>query len=143
MKRALYPLIIVITLICGSCSGEGPIVDEQASSDTLTVDTLSDTLVDSTKFMDSLGYVNDEAETENLIEAKYGEQWEFCDCVGKNDSINLVVEKAGDDADYDAIFARMDTIDAHCKNLLTTPNTTPEEREKHERKVRKCLRNAK
>ncbi|MFT4600312.1 MAG: hypothetical protein ACI857_000486 [Arenicella sp.] len=141
MKRALFPLVIAITLLCGSCGGDAPIVNEHPLSDTLTVDTLQDTLSD-TLFTDSLGYVDESLETENLIEAIYGEQWEFCDCVIKNDSINKVVEKAADDADYDAIFDRMDVIDGHCKSLLTTPNTTPEERERHERKVRKCLRNA-
>lgn len=142
MKKALLPSIIAITLICGSCGGDAPIIDEHPLSDTLMVDTLQDTLAD-TAYTDTAGYVNEELETENLIEAIYGEQWDFCDCVVKNDSINTAVEKAGDDADYDAIFARMDTIDSHCKTMLTTPNTTPEERERHERKVRKCLRNAK
>ncbi|OIQ36224.1 MAG: hypothetical protein BM555_03030 [Crocinitomix sp. MedPE-SWsnd] len=143
MRKALIPTLVAITLIFGSCAGDAPIVDEHPTSDTLMNDTLQDTLVDSSLFMDSAGYVNEEAETENLIEAIYGEQWDFCDCVVKNDSINTVVEKADDDSDYDAIFARMDTIEAHCKTMLTTPNTTPEEREKHNRKVRKCLRNAK
>ncbi|UKN02595.1 hypothetical protein K6119_03595 [Paracrocinitomix mangrovi] len=87
-------------------------------------------------------YVDEEVETETLIEEIYGEQWEFCDCVVKNDSINKVVEGAGDDADYDAIFARMEVIDQHCKGMLTTPNTTPEERDRHERRVSKCLRDA-
>ena len=142
MKKALYIGIVTITLLLGSCGGDGPIVDEHPLSDTLHVDTLQDTLSD-TSFIDTAGYIDETAETETLIEAIYGEQWDFCDCVVKNDSINKVVEKAGDDADYDAIFARMDTIDAHCKTMLTTPNVTPEERERHERKVRKCLRNAK
>jgi hypothetical protein len=28
-----------------------------------------------------------------------------------------------------------------CKEFLTTPNTTPEEREAHELKVKRCLKN--
>ena len=60
----------------------------------------------------------------------------------KNDSVNTAIETAGDD-EFDAILARMEVIDQHCKAMLAAPNTTPDEREAHERKVRKCLRNAK
>ncbi len=143
MKKVIYLSLVGIFSLFTSCSGEGD-GGETVDSDTLNLDTLVDTtLIDSTLFMDDSGYVDEELETTNIIEAKYGEQWDFCDCVVKNDSINTVLEKAGDDADYDAILARMDTIDMHCKTMLTTPNTTPDEREAHNRKVRKCLKNAK
>lgn len=142
MKRLIPITISAVFMWFASCAGEAEPTNETTDSDTLLLDTLQDTLVDSTLFMSDSGYVNEEAETDVLIEMKYGEQWDFCDCVVKNDSINKVVDNAGDDADYDAIFARMDTIDAHCKGLLTTPNTTPDERAAHERKVRKCLKNA-
>lgn len=119
----------------GSADGEGE------TSDTLKADTLDTTLIDSTLFMNDSGYVDETAETENIIEATYGEQWEFCDCVVKNDSVNKASME--EDADIDAIFDRMEVIDEHCKGMLATPNTTPEERAAHERKVNKCLKNAK
>ena len=40
------------------------------------------------------------------------------------------------------IFARWDIIDQHCKELTTAPNTTPDERSKYARKVKRCLKNA-
>lgn len=119
----------------GSADGEGGKVD------TAAVDTTDTSGVDSTLFMDDSGYVDEDLETENIIEAKYGEQWDFCDCVVKNDSVNKASME--EDADIDAIFERMEVIDQHCKGMLATPNTTPEERTKHERKVNKCLRDAK
>jgi hypothetical protein len=129
MKKFLYLGLAVVFNLFVACKGSGE-EGESTENDTLSVDTLADsTLVDSTLFMDDSGYVNEELETENLIEATYGEQWDFCACVVKNDSINKVLENAGDDADYDAILERMDEIDAHCKTMLTTPNTTPEERD--------------
>ena len=141
MKKTLYIGIIAIAGVFVSCGGneEGEVED---GPDTLGVDTLDTMLVDSTLFIDDSGYVNEELETNNIIEATYGVQWDFCDCVVKNDSVNKAIEDAGDD-DFDAILIRMDEIDLHCKTMLTTPNTTPEEREKHERKVRKCLKDAK
>ena len=141
MKNLLYLGIVAITTIFVSCSGEAD--GDGNDVDTTGIDTTDTSGVDSTLFMDDSGYVDETLETENIIEAKYGEQWDFCDCVVKNDSINTVVEEAPDDADYDAIFERMEEIDNHCKTMLTTPNTTPEERAAHESKVRKCLKNAK
>lgn len=142
MKKFLILGVIVISNLFVACCGSGK--EEEETTDHHTEEVIVDTnLVDTTLFIDDSGYVDEEAETENLIEAIYGEQWDFCDCVVKNDSINRVLEEAGDDADYDAILARMDEIDSHCKTMLTTPNTTPEERDAHERKVRKCLKNAK
>ena len=143
MKKLLYLSLVAIFGLFSSCSGEGE-ADTTDTSDSLMLDTIADTtLVDSSLFMNDSGYVDEESETNTIIEAIYGEQWEFCDCVVKNDSINKILEKAGDDADYDGILERMDVIDMHCKTMLTTPNTTPDERETHNRKVRKCLKNAK
>ncbi|MEO9531537.1 MAG: hypothetical protein ABJG68_14630 [Crocinitomicaceae bacterium] len=143
MKRLIPFTLVALIAAFSSCSGDGEPADNNDQVDTLNTDTLVDTtLVDSTLFMDDSGYVNEEAEIENLIEATYGEQWDFCDCVVKNDSVNKAIETAGDD-EFDAILARMEVIDNHCKAMLATPNTTPDEREAHERKVRKCLRDAK
>jgi hypothetical protein len=143
MKKLLPFTLVALFIAFSSCSGDGERSDIIDTVDTLNVDTLIDSsLVDSTKFMDSSGYVNEEAETENLIEATYGVQWDFCDCVVKNDSVNKAIETAGDD-EFDAILERMDVIENYCKAMLAAPNTTPDEREAHERKVRKCLRNAK
>src|SRR5690606_2283091 len=119
----------------GSAEGDGE------TTDTLQVVNPDTTLVDSTLFTDDSGYVNEIIETENIIEATYGEQWDFCDCVVKNDSVNKASME--EDANIDAIFDRMEVIDQHCKGMLATPNTTPEERAAHERKVSKCLKNAK
>ena len=79
---------------------------------------------------------------ENIV-AKYGEQWDFCNCVVKNDSINNALEKTLTDKQTDKLMARWEYVDTKCKEFLTAPNTTPEERSKHEWKVKQCLKNAK
>lgn len=139
MKKILFLSLSSVFVLFSACNGDVDEKDDIIETDTITVDTA---IVD-TMMLDTGQYVDETQETNDLIEEKYGEQWDFCDCVVKNDSIQKVVEEAGDDTDYDPIFARMDVIDMHCKEMLAMPNTTPEEREKHERKVRKCLKNAK
>jgi len=145
--KRIFLSISILGLVI-SCNNNEPEEDNIFIPDTtsILVDTIS---IDTTSVLpDSLleeGYVDETAEISNIIEKKYGEQWDFCDCVVKSDSINKVFENADDltEAEFDAAFARMEVIDGHCVELLTTPNTTPEERSKHERKVKKCLKNAK
>lgn len=78
------------------------------------------------------------------IEEKYGEQWDFCDCVVKGDSINKAFSKPNlPDAEFDRLSARFDVIDEKCQAFrIQDASRTPEQREAHEKKVRKCLRDA-
>ena len=77
------------------------------------------------------------------IEKKYGEQWDFCTCVIKNDSINKAFSNPVSDQEFDRLSARFDVIDEKCKAFLVqNPNQTPEERANHEKKVKKCLKEA-
>ena len=72
---------------------------------------------------------------ENLakIEKVHGEQWDFCTCVVKNDSINKAFSQPVSDAQFDRLSLRFDEIDQRCKAfLMQSPNVTPEERIKHE-----------
>lgn len=74
------------------------------------------------------------------IEKKYGEQWDFCTCVIKSDSVNTALMEASDE-EFGLVMARSDYIDSKCKELLTQPHNTPEERSKHQQRVRECLKN--
>lgn len=147
IQRIVYLGLSSVFFLFSSCNGEG---DSNANADIDSVkidtssgiDTLSIAPVDSLT-IDSAGYINEEAALSSQIEQKYGEQWDFCDCVVKNDSVNKAIMETEDDAAFEVIVARMEVIDQHCKELLTAPNTTPDERAKHERKVNKCLRAAK
>lgn len=143
MKK-IFSYCVLFSLIF-SCSSDGTKNqnDKSQNSDTLQTDSLAND-VDSVQLSeDSLkaqGYAVDEVEKiDDKIEEKFGEQWDFCNCVIKNDSVQKAVETASDDQ-IDAILARMEEIDMHCKKMLTQPNTTPEERAKYQRKVNKCLK---
>ncbi len=126
--------------------------DEETGSniDTTTVvdiDTATFEIDTTSVLPDSLqksGYVDETEEIGKEIEKKFGKQWDFCDCVVKNDSINKVFENADalSEEEFNAAFERMEEIDKHCKELTSAPNTTPDERARHKRKVRKCLKAA-
>lgn len=132
--------LIVVTAIFGckneSVQDDGVVEHEELDSAAISItdDEIIDTAV----------YVSETIEKDEIkkeIERKYGKQWDFCDCVRKNDSIQKVIDKMGDNDDFDPVFDRMEVIDRHCKEILTTPNSTPEEREKHKKRVQKCLKN--
>jgi hypothetical protein len=77
------------------------------------------------------------------IEATYGEQWDFCDCVVKGDSLNKAISAGKlSDAAFDRLSKRFDEIELRCKVFkMQDPNRTPEERLAHEKKVKDCLEN--
>lgn len=77
-------------------------------------------------------------EAHKEIVKKYGIQWDFCTCVQKSDSVNTALMEASD-AQFDAVMERSEYIDSKCKGLLIQPNATPEDRMKHENKVKNCL----
>ena len=83
---------------------------------------------------------------ENLvkIEKEFGEQWNFCTCVVKGDSINKAFMNPDiSDSDFNKLLDRFDVIDEKCKAFrIQNPNVTPEERYAHEKKVKKCLSEA-
>lgn len=77
------------------------------------------------------------------IEEQFGEQWGFCECIVKNDSINKALSQDLPDAEFDKVLKRMEYVDGKCKAFLVqSQNQTPEERYIHEEKVKKCLKEA-
>ena len=77
------------------------------------------------------------------IEATYGAQWDFCDCVMKGDSLNTAISAGKlSDAEFNRLSKRFDEIELRCKVFkMQDPNRTPEERLAHEKKVNDCLEN--
>lgn len=131
----------------GACSSNDTCTDCElvdSSKDTAVSTDQNIPLKDTVK--DGARIAAQEERKENLakIVEKYGEQWDFCTCVIANDSINKAFEKGGlTPAQEEKLMARWEEVDNKCKELTTMPNTTPEERIRHEKKVKKCLRNRK
>ena len=143
-------VVFSLFLLIG-CNGSKAL-DSEVNIDSVAVfnvDTLIHELVDNlvSELPDSLvkeGYVEETNALANVIEKKYGVQWDFCDCIVKSDSINKIMSnlEGVSDEQIDVVFARWEEIDKHCKGLITAPNTTPDERSKYSKKVKRCLRNA-
>lgn len=147
MKLLLFNLTVFLLISCISCSesgenssGEGrntlqaakaPFKNEERIISKIDLSEVDDK--HSEEFIESL----------KEIEKKYGEQWDFCTCVIKNDSINKAFSNPVSDAEFERLSDRFDVIDEKCKAFLVhDPNITPEERSRHEQKVRKCLKEA-
>lgn len=144
--------LAVVALTLSACN------NEKAKQNTVKVEKKQDTYEDTLKAQkDSLDINSDyDMETvdrkhqkefmENLakIEDKYGTQWDFCTCVIKNDSVNKAfMDESLSDAEMDRLFARSEAIDNKCQAFLVqSPNQTPEERYKHNKKVDACLKEA-
>ncbi|SFT49559.1 hypothetical protein SAMN05216474_0883 [Lishizhenia tianjinensis] len=76
------------------------------------------------------------------IEKNFGQQWDFCNCVKALDSLTQALGKNNlSDQELDQLLQRSDYIDLKCKTITAEPSSTLEEREAHQKKVRKCLNN--
>lgn len=114
---------------------EEPIEQDDSLEESLKNAKTPDVTVDSAELKKSL----------KKIEAKYGEQWDFCNCVVKGDSINKAFLKPNlPDKEFERLSNRFDEIDEKCQAFrIQDANRTPEERAIHEKKVKKCLKAAK
>ena len=142
-----YFFILLTLFVYFSCTQDQGDMDgsKSISEEEEVIDADSLSIDDDTKDAEDIKEDDRDAdikESEAQIEAKYGVQWDFCTCVIKNDSVNQAMMDDGiSDEDLDLLFERSEIIDNKCKNLLIQPNATPEQREKHLKKVNACLRN--
>lgn len=149
MKKILYLLSLLLFFSCGEEPAKKEIEREIDEVDTLDIvdSTEVDTIeIKSDYSMDNVDPKERKEFKENLvqIEKKHGVQWDFCTCVIANDSLDKAVKNpATTDADMDRIMERFDVVEEKCKAFrIQNPNQTPEERARHEKKVRDCLKAA-
>lgn len=140
----IYSLFILTSLLFSCGSGNTEKVDVQVVDDTLNVQTLQDALDKEAKENKRANDSLELKESIKKIEEKYGEQWDFCSCVVKGDSINKAFAKPNlPDKEFERLSKRFDEIDEKCQAFrIQDANRTPEERAAHEKKVKKCLKAA-
>ncbi len=132
--------LLVVGSIISSCSGNKQECTDCAVSDKDSIETPADDMA-AALARDTVTAPSKEAkENHEKIVKKYGEQWDFCKCIVANDSITDAFEKKLTTKQEEALMARWEYVDSKCKELTTTPNTTPEERDRHEKRVMKCLK---
>ncbi len=141
-KFTFFSLALAL-FIFYSCSNEKTCTDCELENfnDTIQEKDTSATLESALKTDKVESVSKEQIVNKEKIEKKYGEQWDFCACVKANDSINNAFEKTLSSKQEKKLMARWEDIEIKCKEFLTQPNTTPEERAIHEKKVKKCLKN--
>ena len=137
-------LLVSLTFLVGCKSGSNDDVSGEIDSTNVqssdstshelnTESHVKDTVIEEVVYKDP-----EVQEAHEEIVKKFGIQWDFCTCVQKSDSVNTALMEASDDK-FDAVMERSEYIDSKCKGLLIQPNGTPEDRYKHEKKVKNCL----
>jgi hypothetical protein len=127
----------------GCNSNQDGLINDEELVDSLNFENWMDASITEDELsVDIVSNDPDVQEAHAEIVKKYGEQWDFCTCIVKSDSVNTALMEAPD-ALFDKVMERSEYIDSKCKGLLIQPNATPEERAKHEKRVKKCLKEAK
>lgn len=147
MKINITFTLITFFIMLSACKNEvtsEPInqhEEEQVAEDSL--ETNNPFVADTTK---KAHEIKEAKENLSKIEKKYGEQWDFCQCVVANDSIDRAIKKMTDfeSPEAEKLLERFEIVSTKCQAFLGMDgNRTPEERAKHEKKVKKCLKEAK
>jgi hypothetical protein len=142
MKTNFHLFFSIAVLILVSCDGNQNQIVEEVVTDSLLMVEKTDSLVQEEVKIKEVSKDPEIQEAQEEIVKKYGEQWDFCTCIVKSDSVNTALMEAPDDM-FDLVMERSEYIDSKCKGLLIQPNATPEERAAHEKRVKKCLRDNK
>lgn len=140
--RYLYIFIFSFLLVTSCNSGIEPIEEKQVEE--LSIPLEEETVEEEDNENPVIEEISsfkkaEEIENKKRIEKVYGKQWGFCECVIKSDSVNIALMNADDD-EFDKVMERSNYIDDKCKQMLTGPNGTPEERSAHKLRVQKCLK---
>jgi len=142
--KILYTLLIFsLSISLFSCNTAEAEKVEDLIQDDIDSSTIKYLGPDTTK---KVSEVQEFKENLKVIEKKYGEQWGFCECVVANDSVNDAIIKSTvfEGKKFDNLMLRSDFITQKCQAFLSMDSSkTPEERSTHEKKVKKCLKEAK
>lgn len=145
IKNITCILTIFLLIFLYSCSSNEQKKVENSQDTTAENMTETDN-EDDNDLHDTITQIAEVYEDEDLqeahenIEKEFGVQWDFCTCIVKNDSIDKAISGDVTDADLDFLLERLEFVDEKCKGMLIQPNSTPDERNEHEKKVRKCLK---
>ena len=133
--------VLLSALVFTNCKNNPPSQQQEEEVPSISVDTISkvngNDLLEADEKPKALA--KEREENHIKIVKKYGEQWDFCSCVTVHDSINIASQKEIPEKQLEKLMKRWEYIETKCKEFITNPNKTPEERELHEKKVQRCL----
>jgi hypothetical protein len=142
MNRIHLSLFSAFVLLASCNSNEETSTTDGIPSDSLEFADFLDNDQQENLAIDIVSNDPDVQEAHAEIVKNFGEQWDFCTCIVKSDSVNTALMAAPDEL-FDKVMERSEYIDSKCKGLLIQPNATPEDRAIHEKRVKKCLKEAK
>lgn len=146
MKRFVNTIVFLTFFIISSCNSTTAVQEDKSDESSLPAEPEGMENAFGPDTIPKKHEVKEQKENLAKIEKKYGEQWGFCECVVANDSIDRAVKKITDfeTPDAEKLLNRFDYVSKKCQAFLgMDANRTPEERQRHEKKVKRCLRETK
>ena len=144
MDTYIKLIIFIALIITSSCKSNKEDINNEPESTTIPEESISNAFTKDTT--PKKHEIVEQKENLKQIEKKYGAQWDFCQCVIANDSIDKAVKKTTnfETPEAERLLERFEFVSNKCQAFLgMDANKTPEEREKHAKKVKKCLSEAK
>lgn len=153
-KLFLIPCLFVFALVLFSCGGNDEAPTEETANEEVTVEEFKDnpnaeiTAADTSSTGVYQEEVTEEATTlqEALQQTNSSDTQEeesgmsFCDCVRKQKELEKLMLETEDDAEFDKAMEELQQMkDGDCKILFEGNQTTIEDKQAHERKVKACL----
>ena len=77
---------------------------------------------------------------DTLLSSLKNNEWNFCDCISKKDSINSLLANASD-IDLDDVLSFSEIVDKKCKGFFEYDVSNVNQRKKHKKKVADCINN--
>lgn len=141
MKRVFG--LLLITAVIFACNNDNTGTSGQEEDTSVVMQ--SAPLSDSTPVPDEVAIQQELAEEhmkENATNITYSSGLTFCDCVKKQKALNDKLMEAEEDSEIKKLQEEMKALmNGECKEFLATNQTTKEDQEAHQRKVKKCLGN--
>ena len=75
---------------------------------------------------------------DSLLNSQKNNEWNFCDCIYKKDSINLLLSNASE-IDLDDVLSFSEIVDKKCKGFFEYDVSNVNQRKKHKKKVADCI----
>lgn len=143
MRTFVNTTVFLTFFIISSCNSTTAVQEDKPDDTSLSTESDGMESAFSSDTTPKKHEVREQKENLAKIEKKYGEQWGFCECVVANDSIDRAVKKITDfeTPEAEKLLNRFDYVSKKCQAFLgMDASRTPEERQKHEKKVKRCLR---
>ena len=77
---------------------------------------------------------------DSSLNSKKNNEWDFCDCISKKDSINSLLANVTD-IDLDDVLSFSEIVDKKCKGFFEYDVSNVNQRKKHKKKVADCINN--